>query len=163
MSVTSPPAAAVDVDVDALPPTQYLIVEVLAARWRTGEQVWTFPARLRSALTPLADAGLVGWKAGIEQGTVLAWLTDAGRAAALDGRYELPGAHPASLRRQWTVRQPGPYAVGVGGSTFDEAKARNVLADWKADRAGDRTAARGPDPELVSRWVSDWETVEVDS
>ena len=32
-------------DTDSLPPTQYLVLDVLAARYRLGENAWTFPAR----------------------------------------------------------------------------------------------------------------------
>lgn len=78
------------IDVDTLPPTRYLILEVLAARHRLGEQLWTFPANIRPALGALADAGLVGWKGGITHGTVRAWLTDTGRTAVLDGSYTPP-------------------------------------------------------------------------
>ena len=39
-----------DVDTDSLPPTQYLVLEVLAARARLGEACWTFPSRLKPAL-----------------------------------------------------------------------------------------------------------------
>ncbi|HEY0696758.1 MAG TPA: hypothetical protein VGD43_03005, partial [Micromonospora sp.] len=59
--------AAAVVDVDGLPPTQYLILETLAARHRLGELLWTFPSgrAYRHAADQLADAGLVGWKSGV--------------------------------------------------------------------------------------------------
>lgn len=80
------------VDADALPPTQYLLLEVLAARHRTGEHLWTFPARpaIRAAVDQLARLGLVGWKGGIEPKTIRAWLTDAGKLEALLDGYESP-------------------------------------------------------------------------
>ena len=37
-------------DADALPPTQQLVLEVLGARSRLGENVWTFASRLGQAL-----------------------------------------------------------------------------------------------------------------
>lgn len=52
------------VNVDQLPPTQYLILDVLGGRWRSGETLWTSPARLRTAVEALTDLGLVGWKSG---------------------------------------------------------------------------------------------------
>lgn len=82
-------------DTDTLPPTQYLILEVLAARHRTGERLWTFPAKLRHHLNVLADRGLIGWKSGITYGTVRAWFTDAGRAAALLATYKTPADRAA--------------------------------------------------------------------
>lgn len=92
------------VDTDDLPPTQSLITEVLAARHRTGEQMWTFPSRLRAHMTALGEAGLIGWKSGIEPNTILAWLTDAGRAAALKDGYVTPNdAAPARLEAVWEL------------------------------------------------------------
>jgi hypothetical protein len=38
------------VNVDNLPASQYLVLEVLAARYRLGEPFWTFPSRFRRAL-----------------------------------------------------------------------------------------------------------------
>jgi hypothetical protein len=78
------------VDTDDLPPTQYLILEVLAARYRTGEPTWTFPSRLRHQMAVLASLGLIGWKSGVGPRTVLAWLTDAGRDAATHPGYTPP-------------------------------------------------------------------------
>ena len=37
-------------DIDGLPPTQYLVMGVLAARARLGEPYWTFPSRLRPTM-----------------------------------------------------------------------------------------------------------------
>jgi hypothetical protein len=82
---------AAEVDVDTLPPTQYLVMDVLAARWRTGEQCWTFPARLAATMGALAAAGLIEWKAGVVERTVMAWLTEAGRRRVLLETYEAPG------------------------------------------------------------------------
>jgi hypothetical protein len=62
------------IDVDALPPTQYLVMEVLAARYRTGESCWTFPSRPTPAMRALEDIGAVRWKSGVVQNTVLVWL-----------------------------------------------------------------------------------------
>lgn len=81
------------VDTDRLPPTQYLILEVLAARYRTGEQVWTFPTRFRGALRGLAYTGLVAYKSGVVGRTYLAWLTEAGKTSALSSDY-----HPLTER-----------------------------------------------------------------
>ena len=77
-------------DTDELPPVCYLIMEVLAARYRTGEHTWTFPSKLRWHLLVLADAGLIGYKSGVAPRTYLAWLTDKGRQAALSPTYTVP-------------------------------------------------------------------------
>ena len=88
------------IDSDDLPPTQYLVLEVLAARHRTGEHQWTFPSRFRGTLRELSDLGLVGWKGGIVEKTVLAWLTDTGRSAALMDGYETPIDKALAVGRQ---------------------------------------------------------------
>jgi hypothetical protein len=77
-------------DVDNLPPTQYLIMEVLAARLRTGEPYWTFPAKIRVQISALTKLGLAGWKWGTTRETVRAWLTDKGLSAAVDMTYQVP-------------------------------------------------------------------------
>lgn len=105
--------AAEAVDVDGLPPTQYLIVEVLAARWRTGEATWPFPTRLRPQLCELSNAGLITWEYAREPGMVRARFTDAGRAAALTATYEAPGwktqrealARDLDAQAQWLNEQ----------------------------------------------------------
>jgi hypothetical protein len=86
------PAAGLSapVNVDALPPTQYLILEVLGARHRLGEPFWTFPDRLRPAACALEAAGLVIWKHGVAARSIQVWLTHAGRAAALMPSYVPP-------------------------------------------------------------------------
>lgn len=66
-------------EAEALPLTQYLVMEVLAARHRTGEDHWTFPTRATPAVRRLEGHRLVRWKSGIVEGTILVWLTDAGR------------------------------------------------------------------------------------
>lgn len=73
-----------------LPPTQYLILEVLAARYRLGEQMWTFPDRLRPALNALQERGLIWWRSAPTPHDVQAYLTDVGRGAAMSGTYEVP-------------------------------------------------------------------------
>jgi hypothetical protein len=64
---------------DDLTPTEYLVMEVLAARHRLGEATWTFPTSLRPAVTRLAQRGLVWWKRGVVEHTVLVSLTNVGR------------------------------------------------------------------------------------
>ena len=78
------------VNTDSLPPTEYLILEVLAARTRLGEHAWTFPARLNKALESLARRGLVSWKAASIERHSLAWLTALGRESALSATYTPP-------------------------------------------------------------------------
>lgn len=75
---------------DDLPVAQYLVMETLAARHRTGETLWTFPARCRPQLRALEAAGLAWWKEGVAPRTVEAGLTDAGRALMLSDTYVSP-------------------------------------------------------------------------
>lgn len=62
-----------------LTPTEELVLDVLAARFRLGERLWTFNASARRAIVKLADKGLVNEMSGITENTVRASLTDAGR------------------------------------------------------------------------------------
>lgn len=85
------------VNVDKLPPTQYLILDVLVARHRLGHKIWPFPSTLRYAIRMLEAAGLIelhspnanvdqpGWRSPIR-----ASLTPAGLAAAADPDYRSP-------------------------------------------------------------------------
>jgi hypothetical protein len=77
-------------NVDELPPTQYLILEVLAARYRTGESFWTFPTTVKRALLALADAGLIEVISSPEPHTLRARLASAGEDACLSLNYQLP-------------------------------------------------------------------------
>jgi hypothetical protein len=111
------------VDVDGLPPTQYLIMDVLAARWRTGEHLWTFPTRpgIVGAAHDLARAGLVGMKSGVAPKTIQVWLTDAGKAAVLMPGRVNPVDEPRRIVVDWVRRssnhvdgEPLLWPVGLG-------------------------------------------------
>lgn len=78
------------IDADTLTPTQELVMEVLAARYRLGEYIWTFTSRVKKSVTELESAGLVGWKGGIVEKTIRVWLTEAGKEAFLSATYEPP-------------------------------------------------------------------------
>lgn len=82
--------APATVDVDSLPPTQYLMLETLAARLRTGEPCWTFPDRLKPTAAALESLGLVWTHSGPTPGAFQVWPTDAGRAAILSPDYTPP-------------------------------------------------------------------------
>jgi len=97
-----------------LPPTQYMILEVLAARHRLGEQAWTFPTRLTPQLRALEAAGFIEAHTGITQNTMLARLTDAGRAAALSESYSpWVGQHRVAVTVFATV---GPCLADEAGT-----------------------------------------------
>src|SRR4051812_6899631 len=77
---------------NGLTPMQQLILEVLGSRLRLGHEVWTLTRSdaLTKALRALARLGYLGWKSGVVQGTVLAWLTEAGQWLTLDPQYVPP-------------------------------------------------------------------------
>lgn len=75
---------------DNLPPAQYLILEVLAARYRCGEHLWTFPSNLSRHLKALEAAGLIHVMHGDTAGTRRARLTDKGLAESLSTGYNVP-------------------------------------------------------------------------
>lgn len=108
------------IDVDRLPPTQQMVLEVLAARYRLGEHMWSFPSRLNAAGEALARLGMIAWVSHPAPYTRRAWLTDAGKAAVLLGDYE-----PPDVLRQRDVAQEQLAAVvraaeRWGGEHYDE-------------------------------------------
>ena len=56
-------------------PTEDLVLEVLIARWRLGELLWTFDSQASPAIEKLADKGWVTSMHGITENTVRATLT----------------------------------------------------------------------------------------
>jgi hypothetical protein len=79
-------------DADDLTPTEYLVMEVLAARVRLGESHWTFPTRIRPALRSLEAKKLIGWKSGVVGNTCRAWLTLDGEHMFLSMTYVAPAS-----------------------------------------------------------------------
>lgn len=67
-----------------------LAMEVLAARARLGESIWTFRARHEKTLRSLEQQGLVFVMPGIVDHTVRAGLTDSGKARVLSDNYVPP-------------------------------------------------------------------------
>ena len=102
--------AAASANIDSLPPTQYLILEVLAARTRLGEHFWTFPTTLRPHVRRLCAAGLVNWEDRGEDLRVS--LTDDGRSVALFGDYELPDVTRQRDRAQAMLAKVADLAMG---------------------------------------------------
>lgn len=70
--------------------TEDLFLEALIARHRCGEQVWTFEGRHRKTAKSLEEKGLIGWKSGIVERTILAWLSEEGRVHYMSGTYVPP-------------------------------------------------------------------------
>lgn len=65
-------------------------MEVLAARYRLGEHLWTFPSRHKKALRSLASKGLVETLSGVTENTVQAILTERGKSSWLSDTYVPP-------------------------------------------------------------------------
>ena len=79
-----------DDDYDGLSGTQQLLLEVLAARHRLGESVWTFSTKTRKTAEKLKSMGLINVIHGITERTYRASLTDQGRNLLFDPLYEVP-------------------------------------------------------------------------
>ena len=79
-------------ELDALPPLQLMVLEVLAARYRLGEVLWTFTAHTSTvrAIRALEAAGLVTSMGGIVPRTIRASLTPSGVASATSPTYRVP-------------------------------------------------------------------------
>lgn len=70
-----------------LPPVQMLIMEVLAARFRLGENCWTFSSKLRPAMKALEGHTFIWYKEGTLSGTLLAGFLPCGLEASLSSSY----------------------------------------------------------------------------
>lgn len=71
-------------------PTQELILEVLIARTRLGETLWTFSSVHRPALSSLEERGLVFVMNGIVEKSVRASLTEKGVEKYLNSNTFVP-------------------------------------------------------------------------
>jgi hypothetical protein len=74
----------------ALTPTEDLVLEVLAGRWRLGETFWTFKSSHRKAINALEAKNLVWVMHGIIERTVRVGLTEEGKKECLSDTYVLP-------------------------------------------------------------------------
>lgn len=84
------PAKEEEFDSRSLTPTEDLIMEVLSARWRLGERMWTFDSRQKGAIDKLVTKGFVNPMHGMVQNTVRASLTDKGRKLYVTESYVPP-------------------------------------------------------------------------
>lgn len=118
-----------------LTPSEELALEVLAARTRLGESVWTFKTRHQKALDSLASKGLVFTTHGVVEKTVRAGLTEEGRAAVLSANYTAPKSGTQGLGSSLFA------ARSVAGMTQTEAAAAldSTPATISRYESGDRT------------------------
>ena len=108
----------------ALSPTEELIGDVLAARARTGETMWTFDSRLTKQLLHLESLGLISTTHGIVEKTVRAWLTDAGKAHFISESYVPPMDKGGARARH--VRNAEGF-INKAVTSFNEREAEKYL------------------------------------
>lgn len=75
---------------EKLTPTEDLLIELLVARHRLGENLWTFDSRHKKALENLESKGYVGVMHGVTENTVRAYLTDTGKDKFMSSTYVAP-------------------------------------------------------------------------
>lgn len=84
-----------------LTPSEELMMEVLAARYRLGETLWTFPTKMRAIANRLAEKGLIDEPDhGVVERTFRTSLTDKGREEFMDAHYLSPA------ERRWLKADP---------------------------------------------------------
>jgi hypothetical protein len=71
-------------------PTEDLFMETLSARVRLGEPCWTFDTRHTRTAKSLEAKGLIRWKSGIVEKTILVWITELGKKEWLSFDYKPP-------------------------------------------------------------------------
>lgn len=84
-----------------LTPTEDLLMDVLAARYRLGENLWTFDSRTRKAAESLEAKGLVNTMHGIVEKTYRASLTEAGKELFLSATYSAPAMSSVVKKGHW--------------------------------------------------------------
>ena len=99
-------------------PTEDLIGEVLAARFRLGETWWPFPNATKPAASRMESAGLVDLTHGMVAGTYRARLTAKGLDVFISPTYQAP-----------VVKQAIPPGVVATCSACGCAGARVALPD----------------------------------
>lgn len=70
--------------------TEELVLEVMTARSRLGEHLWTFPSRATKPLRSLEDKGLVQVMHGVVENSVRASFTEKGKKRFLARDYQSP-------------------------------------------------------------------------
>jgi hypothetical protein len=66
-------------DLDYLTPTEDLVLDVLLARLRTGENYWTFNSKLLPTLKKLEARNLIWYKAAGVENAYSVWMEDAAK------------------------------------------------------------------------------------
>lgn len=88
---------------DGLTPTEYLVMDIMVARYRLGDDSWTFPTEVGPALERLSQRGYLSYKSGVVYRTLHAWLSEEGaKATKLDQPYIL---HGVQRGRYWPAHR----------------------------------------------------------
>lgn len=72
---------------DSFTPTEDLILDLLQARIRLGENTWNFDSRLKPTLEKLQSKGILNFKSGFVGSRLLAWPTEDGKILFFDGKF----------------------------------------------------------------------------
>jgi hypothetical protein len=116
-----------------MPPLQALVIEVLVARLRLGEQSWPFPVRCRRALEALMKQGMLTYDRGFQPRTLQARLTDEGRRKLVSGPYKAPLTRLAE--EALFIRQHGERAPGGNENWRDwDLKAETLLRSTHGEK-----------------------------
>jgi hypothetical protein len=100
---------------DNLTPTEELMGDVLAARFRLGENLWTFNNRLLKTAMSMEDRGLITVMHGIVEKTFRASLTVKGKSVFLFDDYVTPVDTDKQKAVDAAVRQErASIAYGLG-------------------------------------------------
>lgn len=124
-----------------LPPLQYAILELVAARYRLGEHAWSVDTKCRRAVDALRQAGLVTVRDAPVERTLMVGLTEAGRDATLSPTYRGPvqDAEDRGARRALLTAVDEVKRVRVDGLREDEdyGPSSRSFEDWLRGRAAD--------------------------
>lgn len=74
----------------SMPVTQKLILDLLAARYRLGETLYTLPATAQKAADALEAGGYITTMRGVVEHSIRASLTKAGRDMSMSAEYRSP-------------------------------------------------------------------------
>lgn len=108
---------------DYLTPSENLIMEVLIARARLGEMIWTFDSNVKHHLASLEEKGAVMVLNGIVPKTVRAGLSDEAVMAFLSFDYSPPFMYGT----YGTLGLPDAYTKSIQ-SRLDNAEARIIAS-----------------------------------
>lgn len=146
-----------------LTPTEELIMEVLAARYRLGETLWPFDSRLSRQLDSLGAKDLIFVMNGNVEHTYRASLTEKGMKKFLSKTYRAPqpvGKEEFAVEMRSDME--GPWDRIDDGTIWMSRHGRKYTEEEAREEASHRF--NNADPKLwrrvVHRFVGDWEPVE---